>query len=127
MEVIFDTNALSAFGDQNQDLLSLMGNVQRVWIPAVVLGEYRFGLIGSNRPGEASARLERVLELFEILTIDGDTSRHYAEVRMTLKLAGLPIPVNDLWIAALTRQTGMPLITRDRHFQHVEGIAVMSW
>jgi tRNA(fMet)-specific endonuclease VapC len=31
-------------------------------------------------------------------------------------------PLNDVWIAALCRQHGLPLLSRDRHFDVVPGI-----
>lgn len=51
----------------------------------------------------------------------------YADVRMELKKAGTPIPANDVWIAALARQHGMPILSRDRHFDKVRGIARQDW
>ena len=32
-----------------------------------------------------------------------------------------------MWIAAIAQQHGLTLITRDAHFQEVEGLAVGSW
>ena len=40
-----------------------------------------------------------------------------------LKAKGNPIPTNDVWIAAHALETGADLVSADRHFQHVEGIA----
>jgi tRNA(fMet)-specific endonuclease VapC len=36
-----------------------------------------------------------------------------------LKQSGTPIPDNDLWIAALSLEHNVRLITRDRHFECV--------
>jgi tRNA(fMet)-specific endonuclease VapC len=36
-----------------------------------------------------------------------------------LRRSGQPIPVNDLWIAALCLQHRLTLITRDRHFESI--------
>jgi len=35
---------------------------------------------------------------------------------------GKKIPINDVWIAACCMEVGGTLLTRDRHFQHVEQI-----
>lgn len=40
-------------------------------------------------------------EVFEILKSGRETARCYAKVREELRVAGKPIPSNDLWIAAL--------------------------
>jgi len=36
-------------------------------------------------------------------------------------------PANDLWIAALCRQHPLPLLSRDRHFDGVNGIKRIGW
>jgi tRNA(fMet)-specific endonuclease VapC len=38
-----------------------------------------------------------------------------------------PIPTNDIWIAALARQHQMPILSRDHHFDFVEGIQRIEW
>ena len=35
----------------------------------------------------------------------------------------VPIPTNDVWIAALAIQHGVPLYTRAPHFERIEGLA----
>lgn len=62
-----------------------------------------------------------------MLPVNEATSRHYAQIRLELKRAGRPIPVNDLWIAALCRQHGYDLLSRDRHFDAVAGLRRISW
>jgi predicted nucleic acid-binding protein len=51
----------------------------------------------------------------------------YGAVRLELKKAGTPIPINDTWIAAIARQRGLPVISRDVHFDAVAGIQRVSW
>ena len=34
---------------------------------------------------------------------------------------------NDIWIAALARQTGLPVATTDDHFDRVTNLAVLKW
>jgi len=47
---------------------------------------------------------------------------HYAAMGLELKRMGKSIPANDLWIAALSRQHFLPLVSRDRHFDFVAGV-----
>jgi predicted nucleic acid-binding protein len=56
-----------------------------------------------------------------------ETTRHYAAIRLELKLTGKPIPANDLWIAALSRRHAMPVVTRDAHFDSVAGLSRRTW
>jgi predicted nucleic acid-binding protein len=62
-----------------------------------------------------------------ILFVDEGTAGTYADVRHELKNSGHPIPSNDLWIAALARQYGLPLLSRDRHFDSVSGLMRIGW
>jgi len=48
-------------------------------------------------------------------------------VKLALDLAGAPIPENDLWIAAAVPEHGLPLATRDAHFNRVPGLTVPEW
>lgn len=34
---------------------------------------------------------------------------------------------NDIWIAALARQHKMPVLSKDRHFDSVQGIQRIDW
>jgi tRNA(fMet)-specific endonuclease VapC len=40
---------------------------------------------------------------------------------------GTPIPQNDIWMAALSIQCGLPLATTDQHFQHIDGLTLLLW
>lgn len=55
-----------------------------------------------------------------ILPVDEATAKAYSEVRDELRQKGRPIPENDIWIAALARQHGQPVVSRDGHFDYVE-------
>jgi predicted nucleic acid-binding protein len=36
------------------------------------------------------------------------------------------IPVNDIWIAAIALETGLPVLARDEHFSRVRGLSVVQ-
>ena len=63
----------------------------------------------------------------EFATIGLETASAYAGIRLSLKAAGTPIPVNDAWIAALARQHQLPVLSRDTHFDAVENLERISW
>jgi tRNA(fMet)-specific endonuclease VapC len=62
-----------------------------------------------------------------VLKVDQYTAEIYAQIRFELKQKGRPLPDNDIWIAALARQHNLSLVTRDSHFNVVDGIQRMSW
>jgi predicted nucleic acid-binding protein len=125
--VILDTNALSAFADGEAAVGDVLRTQSRAAIPVVVLGEFRYGIAGSRHQSEYEAWLEATLPAFDVLVVDEGTARAYAELRVELKRAGRPIPANDAWIAALARQHGLPVLTRDEHFDVVPGLERRGW
>jgi tRNA(fMet)-specific endonuclease VapC len=125
--VIFDTNALSAFADGDDKLLRALGNETELALPAIVLGEYLFGIQQSRLRTSYQTWLQANLPFFDLLPIVRETAERYSEIRRELKAAGTPIPTNDLWIAAVARHHRMPLVTRDGHFRAVQGLRVLPW
>jgi len=125
--VILDTNALSAFADGEPGVLGEIGKAQRVAVPCIVLGEFLFGIAQSRRRNEYELWIYQTLGAAQFLDLTSDTAAKYAEVRLELKLAGRPIPSNDMWIAALCRQHTLPLLSRDRHFESVQGLRRVGW
>ena len=59
--------------------------------------------------------------------MDAETSLEYGKIWADLAGKGKPIPTNDIWIAALSIQHGLKLITNDKHFAHIEGLDHESW
>lgn len=96
-------------------------------IPVVVLGEFRYGIAGSRHRAAYERWLAAHLPGFEVLDVTNDTARAYAALRVALKKAGRPIPANDAWIAALALQHRRPLLSRDAHFDAVEGLERRTW
>jgi len=84
--------------------------------------------IARSRHREAYERsLQRMLDRTTVLEIDIETARHYAAIRLELRAADTPIPANDVWIAALSRQHALPVMSRDRHFDFVGGLRRRTW
>ena len=125
--MILDTNALSALAEGDPAIEPILRRAMQVGIPVVVLGEYRFGIAQSRNRSSYERWLHEYLGRFRVLDVTDETSRHYAEVRLELKKAGTPIPANDLWIAALCRQYRLPILSRDKHFDAVQGLKRMAW
>ena len=97
-----------------------------VHLPVPVVGELRFGAMNSQRASENCERVEALVGRCKVLDADVTTADVYANVRLRLKQAGKPIPENDVWIAALCVQHGLPLATSDEHFAHVDGLEVVK-
>jgi tRNA(fMet)-specific endonuclease VapC len=58
----------------------------------------------------------------KILNATTETSEVFGYIKSNLKIAGTPIPINDVWIAAHAIETGSVLVSFDAHFIKVPGI-----
>ena len=125
--MILDTNALSAAADDDPALIALLARADEVTIPVIVLGEYRYGIAQSRNRATYENWLAGLLRDCLVLDISEATTHYYAEIVLELKQKGKPIPTNDVWIAALCRQHSHPLLSRDRHFDLVEGNKRIGW
>ncbi len=125
--MILDTNALSAVADNEPAAALLFRRAATIELPVITLGEYRFGLADSRHREEYEEWLDALVVAARVLPVDATTSEYYAEIRSELRRAGRPIPSNDLWIAALSRQHRLALMTQDRHFDAVRGLERIEW
>jgi len=62
-----------------------------------------------------------------VLNCDTEIARRYGEVKDGLRQKGHPIPENDIWAAAIALHYALTLITRDAHFNEVEGLKIETW
>ena len=125
--MILDTNALSAAAENNAALAAILGRVEELAIPVVVLGEYRYGIAQSRNRSSYESWLSALLNDCIVLDVNEPTTHYYAEITLELKRKGKPIPTNDIWIAALCRQHSLPLLSQDRHFDWIAGSRRVGW
>jgi predicted nucleic acid-binding protein len=125
--LILDTNALSAFLDKTPEAVKIVSEARELAIPVIVAGEFAFGIAQSRHREAYERSLQRMLDRCAVLDIGIETARHYAAIRLELKGAGNPIPSNDAWIAALSRQHAFPVMSRDSHFDFVGGLRRRTW
>jgi tRNA(fMet)-specific endonuclease VapC len=121
IRVALDTNRLTDLFQGDSALADFLGACDEVWIPLMVLAEVNAGFYGGSQRHKNQFLLQAFLakRTVGILFPDRDTAEQYARLFVQLKRAGTPIPDNDLWIAALSLQHQLTLITRDQHFEHI--------
>ena len=125
--MILGTNAISALLEDDEGLHARIAGENTLFLPVIAIGEFRFGLLASRLRESLSEKLAVLIRNTVQLDVTDATTPHYADLRQALKLAGTPIPANDLWIAALARQHAQPILSRDAHFDHVPGIDRIAW
>jgi tRNA(fMet)-specific endonuclease VapC len=93
----------------------------------IAIGELYYGAYRAGQPGRELANIAALIAQSRIVVCDLVTSEHYGRIREALHRQGTPIPENDIWIAASAIQHGLPLATRDAHFDQVPGLTVEHW
>jgi predicted nucleic acid-binding protein len=122
-----DTSAYSNFRRGHRGLVALIDRAEWIGIPAVTMGELRTGfLLGSRRERNESELVEFVAHpVVEVLPVDAEASRHYAEIVADLRHAGTPLPTNDIWIAATAARHGAAVLTSDDHFERIARVGTV--
>ncbi len=124
--VLLDTNIIAAILNQEAEIGTRLEGVI-AYVPSVVLGELYYGAKRSARVAENIQRIETLIAGYEVLVCDGTTAERYGDIKLRLRLKGRPIPENDIWIAAVAAQHDLKLVTRDKHFDEIDGLAVEAW
>ncbi len=125
--MILDTNALSAMADGEAEIAIILRQQKRIALPVIVLGEFLYGIAQSRHRNDYEEWLTRTLPLVDVLPVIEQTTEHYSAISVNLRRAGKPIPTNDIWIAALAREHGLPVLSRDGHFDDVADVKRVSW
>jgi tRNA(fMet)-specific endonuclease VapC len=58
---------------------------------------------------------------------DLHVAREYGRLKRDLRAKGKPLPENDLWIAATANRLQLIVVTRDRHFDEIDGLMTAWW
>lgn len=124
MNVALDTNAYSEYARGDARRLTIIRTASFVFLPLFTVAELKVGFLKGAQTRRNEADLQRFLQSsrVSILLPDEDTATHFAYLDQQLRQQGTPIPVNDLWIAALVVQHGLVLCTSDAHFDHLPQI-----
>jgi tRNA(fMet)-specific endonuclease VapC len=122
-----DTNAIIAYRAGVSEVCRLIKEAELILVPAPVLGELLYGALNSQRIRENQEAIYNFLRYALFIQSDENIAARYASVRHKLRKIGRPIPENDIWIAAACLEFDVPLLTRDAHFENIEGLRVINW
>ena len=128
MRLLLDTNAYSAMKRGHAPVADLVRGAEQILLSAVVAGELLHGFRAGSRWDDNLREFNAFLDhpLVEALDVDLQTADRFARVATALRAAGTPIPTNDVWIAAHAMQTGAQLVSFDKHFEKVAGLALVT-
>jgi tRNA(fMet)-specific endonuclease VapC len=125
MRILLDTNRYRDFCEGEKTAVDVIQRARLIYLPFVVVAELRAGFLCGilARQNEKSLTLFLNSERVRVLLADEETTHHFARIFAQLRLQGTPIPVNDIWIAALAVQHDLLLFSRDGHFDYLPQVA----
>jgi len=123
-KIVLDTNCYAAYFAGNQQVLEALVAAEIVFMSIFVLGELFAGFKGGTKEAENLNLLSRFLRkpTVQVCNATFETAEIFGRIKATLKKAGTPIPINDVWIAAHAVETGSTIVTLDNHFDKIAGI-----
>jgi len=124
---LLDTNIVIGLFANEYHIINNIRSSEAIFIPAIVIGELFYGAENSSKKEVNKNKIEEFANESTVLECTIETARQYGRIKSKLKYKGTPIPENDIWIAALSIQNDLILITRDKHFEFVEGLRVEKW
>ena len=125
--ILLDTNIVNELFKGNEAIIANLEDRDMVDIPYVVLGELFLGAYRSTNLKKHKSEISSFLKRCNVIGADAKTSYTYGMIKAELLEKGKPIPENDIWIAAVAKQYGYTLVTRDKHFNEVNGLRVVNW
>ena len=126
-KILLDTNIVIEVFEGNQLIAGKIDKQKSFYIPAIVLGELYVGINRVANKVKHLKMLHEFLALSTVIAIDEETAKYYGEIVAALYKKGKPIPINDAWLAAIVKQHGFTLITRDKHFNEIKDLMIENW
>ena len=125
MRILLDTNVYAALLRGDRAVAGRVRGSERVYLSTIVLGELQFGFRNGSRYARNQQELDEFLAnpYVEVLPVTPTTAERFGRTAAYLRRKGRPIPTNDVWIAAHALESGADLLSFDRHFEEVVGLA----
>lgn len=126
-KVLIDTNIYSLAMKGDTSVVGALRKIDVIAFSSISVGELYSGFKGGNRETKNREELNLFLDSPRVVvhSIDVETADFYASILNNLKIAGTPIPTNDIWIAAVAFQHGYKIFTKDKHFSLIPGLTIL--
>ncbi len=125
MRVLLDAGAYSQFMRGREQVSRIVRGAEEVMLSALVLGELLRGFRHGSRYERNIQQMRAFLDnpYVSFVPAGATTADRYSRIAAALRAKGRPLPPNVVWIAAHAMETGADLVSADRRFEHVDGIA----
>jgi tRNA(fMet)-specific endonuclease VapC len=123
-KVLIDTNIYSFAMKGDVEVVNALRRIDVIGFSAISIGELFSGFKGGSRETKNREVLNLFLDSPRVVVhpVDEGTADFYASILNNLKIAGTPMPTNDIWIAAVAFQYGYQLFSKDNHFSLIPGL-----
>ncbi len=124
VKILLDSNAYSHLKRGDYKVAALVRRASSILLPHVVIGELLYGFRNGTKFERNRDELRAFLEnqYVTIPSLSFTTADRYSRIAAGLRAKGLPIPTNDIWIAAYTMESGADLVSYDKHFARIDGL-----
>ncbi len=126
-EFTLDSNIIIALLNNEKECLEHYQKASKIYTPSIVIGELYYAAYNSKKIASNVIKLKTFIANTLILICDEETGDFYGKIKYNLKQKAIKIPDNDIWIAALSQQFNIPLVTRDKHFDYIDNLDLVKW
>jgi len=124
---LLDTNIVIGILEQDHSIVQRLDPSMALYLPVIAVGELFYGAFNSGRVRHNLERLEALAKALPVLSCDAGTAEKYGKLKTELRKKGRPLPDNDIWIAAISLQQQLTLITMDSHFLEFSSLSTQVW
>ena len=125
MRLLLDTDAYSALMRGHPQTAELVRRADEALLSTIVAGELLHGFRCGNRFERNQRELDEFIAnpFVTVVPVTMATADRYRRIAAALRRRGTPIPTNDIWVAAQAMETGAELLSFDRHYEAIDGLA----
>ena len=122
MKYVFETTTYSHLLKGHKGVAEILKNAETILLPSVVLAELRYGFRLGTRQEENEKLLSRFIanKKIQVVLPDNATTDYFVNIAVFARKKGVQLSTHDLWIAALTEQWDVTLVTFDNDFKHLD-------
>ena len=124
IDSIADTSAIICLSRRDPKTIRILSG-KNFAVTFVTVAELLVGIQKAQDQQAASRKVTPITSGRQTFYPSEKTVLLYVKLCGDLERRGKPIPTNDLWIAAMAMEKGLPLIARDEHFSRIEGLSII--
>ena len=127
VSLVLDTNSVIAYINGDVDVARRIELTPELLLPSIVIGEMVYGANESARRDENIELLRQFTSACTVIDCGEGSAYEYGKIKSDLNKRGKRIPENDMWIAACALVANTALLSRDAHFDAIDGLTRIDW